>query len=146
MIDNIKLQEVYYIPKQLEQGVLYISDTFSVGVHLCACGCLNKVVTPLGKIEWEFTKENGKPSLHPSIGNWQLPCKSHYWVNNGKIVWSDQWTEEEIVEAYKTEEKVREIFYKENNKSNKASDFYLINVILKTCKEILNRIRRLFKV
>ena len=53
-------------------GVLYVSEKYAVAGHLCACGCGNKVITPLRPEEWSFTEHNGLPSLWPSIGNWQL--------------------------------------------------------------------------
>jgi hypothetical protein len=34
--------------------------------------------------------------MFPSVGNWTLPCQSHYWIRNGKILWARRWTEEEI--------------------------------------------------
>jgi hypothetical protein len=53
--------------------------------HLCACGCGNKVVTPLDPAEWSFRDRSGLPTLFPSIGNWQLPCRSHYLITDGRI-------------------------------------------------------------
>jgi hypothetical protein len=35
-------------------------------------------------------------SLDPSIGNWSFRCKSHYWIRDGKVKWSRQWSREEI--------------------------------------------------
>jgi hypothetical protein len=35
-------------------------------------------------------------SLSPSIGNWQFPCRSHYWIRENAIVWAGSMTEAEI--------------------------------------------------
>src|SRR5688572_27803500 len=103
-MDIIKLLLVQYLPKELEAGVLYVSKEFGVAGHLCPCGCGNKIITPLGSNEWSFTEYKGKPTLYPSLGNWQLPCKSHYWITEGEIEWSYQWTDEKIKEGYRYEE------------------------------------------
>jgi hypothetical protein len=95
-VNRITLQRVQYLPRELAPGILYVSDEFAVAGHLCACGCGNKVVTPLGPAEWTFTERNGRPTLHPSIGNWQLPCRSHYVIAEGQIRWGDQWSEAQV--------------------------------------------------
>ncbi len=80
---------VDYIPAQLEEGKLYISEEFKVAIHLCACGCGGKTVTPLGKGEWTLTKDEGGVTLRPSIGNWsgENPYHAHYFITNNKIEW-----------------------------------------------------------
>jgi len=75
------------MPENFEPGILYFSEIYSVAVHLCACGCGNQVVTPTaGPNAWKFDPE--WVTLLPSIGNFQLPCKSHYFIRRGKIVWA----------------------------------------------------------
>lgn len=111
MMTNIKLLRVKYLPTNLESGTLYVSEEFEVAGHLCPCGCGNKIITPLGPTEWSFTEFNNKPSLYPSIGNWQIPCRSHYWVSNGNIKWSYQWTEEQILNGRLEEESRRKLYY-----------------------------------
>lgn len=99
MNSKIELKHVEVVPKILEDGILYLSERFQVALHICPCGCGNKIVTPLGPYEWDFTEENGKPSLYPSVGNWQIPCKSHYWIMDGEIEWSYKWSEKMIAEG-----------------------------------------------
>lgn len=77
-MEKIKLLKVKYLPKDLEQEILYVSEEFGIAGHLCPCGCKNKIMTPLDPSEWSFKERNNKPTLYPSIGNWQLPCRSHY--------------------------------------------------------------------
>ncbi|MFJ9900690.1 DUF6527 family protein [Streptomyces sp. NPDC091280] len=59
---------------------------FETAVHLCACGCGSKVVTPLGPHDWTLTFD-GTVSLRPSVGNGQQQCRSHYYVRNDRIDW-----------------------------------------------------------
>lgn len=108
---TITLEHVKYMPKQLSPGVLYVSEEYAIAGHLCACGCGNKVMTPLGPAEWTFTERGGLPSLSPSIGNWQLPCRSHYIIANGQILWSGAWTEAQVVAGRQAEERRREAYY-----------------------------------
>jgi len=47
---------------------------------------LNYAGSPVGYKGWDITIILGKVTLTPSIGNSQLPCKSHYWITDNKIV------------------------------------------------------------
>jgi len=107
------LRHVRAVPKDLEGGILYVSLDYGVAAHLCACGCGNKVIVPLGPAEWKFTERDGKPTLSPSIGNWQLPCRSHYVIRNGEILWSGQWSDEQVLAGRRGEEIRREAYYAE---------------------------------
>jgi hypothetical protein len=137
MINRITLWKVHYMPKELEPGILYVSDEFETAAHLCACGCGNKVVTPLGPTDWSLTLKKRKPSLSPSIGNWQIPCRSHYWIRDGSIKWSYQLTEKQILTGRKNEEKRREAYYsnlKQKKKSNHSLLMRLVNWLFKEKK------------
>ncbi|MBN9611706.1 MAG: hypothetical protein BGO26_05380 [Actinobacteria bacterium 69-20] len=74
------------IPATLEPETLYVSMEYRTAVHLCACACGAKVVTPLGPNDWVLSFD-GKVSLRPSIGNGQQPCRSHYYIRNDHIDW-----------------------------------------------------------
>ncbi|MCA2250816.1 hypothetical protein JF729_23840 [Mycobacterium intracellulare] len=74
------------IPARLEPGNLYISMLYETAVHLCACGCATRVVTPFGPHDWSLTFD-GTVSLRPSVGNGQQPCRSHYYVRKDRIDW-----------------------------------------------------------
>lgn len=113
------LQRVHYVPNKLESGVLYVSEDFDIATHLCACGCGSKVITPLGPTEWSFEDSPNGPTLDPSIGSWQLPCQSHYWIRDGKIIWADRWSMEEILEGRKRENMRRMVYYDSLNAEKK---------------------------
>lgn len=87
-----ELRPVYCetIPSDLEEGVLYISHEYNVAVHLCACGCIQKTVTPLGAERgWTIQEADGKVTLRPSIGNFmgENPYHAHYFITQNKIEW-----------------------------------------------------------
>lgn len=119
MTKMLKLFHVEYLPKELEPGIFYVSKEFKVAGHLCPCGCGNKIITPLGRMEWKFSENNGEATLYPSIGNWQLPCRSHYWIRKGKIKWSYSWSDERIEKGRKAEEEKRKQYYDKLQAKNK---------------------------
>lgn len=84
------------IPAELEEGRLYISIRYRTASHLCACGCGLKVVTPIKPPKWNLTYDGETVSLSPSIGSWQLPCRSHYVIRKNRVVWARTWSEERI--------------------------------------------------
>jgi hypothetical protein len=59
-----------------------------IAVTGSARGCGTKIVTPLRETEYELIERDGSVSLHPSIGNWNHPCQSHYWIRDNHIVWA----------------------------------------------------------
>lgn len=81
------------IPEEKQEGILYIALTHKVAVHLCACGCKEKVVTLLDKehgwiLSYNQNVLDGKKiTLRPSIGNFNIKCKSHYYITENKIEW-----------------------------------------------------------
>lgn len=104
----MKLQHNFVdtIPQDLNPGVLYISVHHRTASHMCPCGCQNRVVTPLRPERWHLKYDGETVSLNPSIGNWGLPCKSHYWVTRDAIVWSHLMSKKEI-EGIRNDEKRR---------------------------------------
>lgn len=123
-LDHITLQHVEYMPKQLEPGILYVSEKFGAVAHLCACGCGAKIRTPLGATEWSLKVAASGPSLWPSVGNWQQACKSHYVIDNGEIIWCGTWTPEQILDGRRSEEARRKAHYE----TMYAADGWLIYI------------------
>lgn len=76
------------IPEQLDYGILYVCFECNVVVHLCACGCGEKVVLPISPSCWSIEFDGESVSMKPSIGNFQTPCRSHYWIKRNKVVWA----------------------------------------------------------
>lgn len=85
-----------FIPEILEDGIFYISLEYRTASHKCICGCGNRVVTPFSQNDWQLIFEGKTISLYPSIGNWNFPCKSHYWIRHNAIVVARRWDDEEI--------------------------------------------------
>lgn len=89
---------VDFVPAQLVPGRLYISMEYATASHLCPCNCGNRVVTPLGPADWKMTFD-GRVSLHPSIGNGQIPCRSHYFIRGDRVIWAAPMTPEQTRRA-----------------------------------------------
>lgn len=81
------IEVVHRVPEELDSGKLYVCFDCNVVIHLCACGCGEKVVLPIDPQFWSVTYNGETASLYPSIGNFQFPCKSHYWIKNNRVIW-----------------------------------------------------------
>jgi hypothetical protein len=110
-VKTFTVHHVKYMPKDLCQGILYVSKEYAVAGHLCACGCGAKVITPLGPAEWAYSEPNERPTLYPSIGNWQMPCRSHYFITDGQIQWAGQWSDAQIAAGRSAEAQRRQAYY-----------------------------------
>jgi len=95
-MQTIQHNFVEEIPSEKEPGILYISLEFAVATHLCPCGCRSVIVTRLAPNGWSMLFNGETVTLNPSIGNWSLPCKSHYWIRNNQIKWARAYNKDEI--------------------------------------------------
>lgn len=103
---TLALQFSELIPDQIEQGSLYITMEYGTAIHLCACGCGERVVTPLSPTDWQLLYDGESITLTPSIGNWSFSCRSHYWIRNSRIVWAETRQDEEILIDQNSEDTV----------------------------------------
>jgi hypothetical protein len=104
-------QFVEFLPKRLDEGVLYVSVTYATTTHRCFCGCGKKVVTPLSPTDWRLTFNGETVSLDPSIGNWSYPCRSHYILRNGRIIWAGPMTQSQITAIRQSDLLLKQRYY-----------------------------------
>jgi hypothetical protein len=116
-LTSIQPEFVEFIPKELEEGVLYISIPYSTVVHKCACGCGSKITTPISPVGWRFTYDGETVSLCPSVGNWSYPCQSHYWITRNRIEWAPKWSREKIEASRARDRADRESYYRSRTES-----------------------------
>lgn len=95
-VENFSAEFVELVPNELRDGVLYVSMQYATAAHACACGCGNKVVTPLSPRDWVLMFDGESVSLDPSVGNWNFPCRSHYWIERNRVRWARRWSDAEI--------------------------------------------------
>lgn len=60
-----------------------------------------------------MTYDGKTVSLHPSVGNWSFPCRSHYWIDRNEIRWSHAFDDAEIRRVRKTNKIRRRRYYAE---------------------------------
>lgn len=93
---ELAFEFVENIPENAKDGILYISTKYATAIHKCCCGCGNEVVTPLSPAQWSLTFDGDSVSLDPSIGNWNFPCRSHYWITRNKVRSAPAWSKRKI--------------------------------------------------
>ncbi len=107
---------VDFIPIQLEENILYVTMQYKTVVHLCPCGCGNKVITPITPTDWKLSFDGQSISLNPSIGSWNFPCRSHYWIIENQVVPSSSWTNKMIQEGREEDAKRKEDYFEQRRK------------------------------
>ena len=110
---TMKHKFVEFIPSNLDDNILYISIEYATATHKCCCGCGNEVVTPITPTDWKLIFDGETISLHPSIGNWNFQCRSHYWIKSNEIKWADEWSDFEISTGRLTDRKNKTKHFKE---------------------------------
>lgn len=123
------------IPERLEPGILYISIKYSTAVHSCCCGCGIEIVTPFTPTDWKMTFDGETISLHPSIGNWNEPCRSHYVIERGQVIEARPWSNRQIKAEVQRDTEAKRKFYE--NKIHKQESIHL----LKTSKVHAQKIK-----
>lgn len=111
MVDRLVPAFVEEVPELLSPGVLYVSVEHGSMIHLCACGCGAEVVLPLTPVDWRFTYNGENVSVSPSIGSWSLGCRSHYFIDRGRVRWAGEWSKEEIAANRVRDRHRREAWY-----------------------------------
>lgn len=102
---------VQHIPDTICPGVLFISMEYGTAVHSCCCGCGEEVVTPFTPTDWKMTFDGETVSLHPSVGNWSLACRSHYVIRQGRVIEAGQWTDAQVQAELSRDRAVKARYY-----------------------------------
>lgn len=86
-LNSLETVFVHRVPDKIEEGILYVCMECNLVVHLCPCGCGEKVVLPIDSNQWILSYDGSGITLLPSVGNYQFKCKSHYYIRNSEVVW-----------------------------------------------------------
>lgn len=111
MTDRFRHEFVDMVPDTLNEGVLYVSLLYLTIAHLCACGCGSEVHLAISPVDWSFSFDGQALSLSPSVGNWSLPCRSHYWIIDGLVGRSSGWSQKRIALARRHDDVIRRRHY-----------------------------------
>ncbi|MFV5640319.1 MAG: DUF6527 family protein [Acinetobacter calcoaceticus] len=117
-IKKLKNHFTRNIPRELEVGVLYISMEYATAVHSCCCGCGEQVVTPFSPTDWKMIYDGESVSLTPSVGNWNLTCRSHYIIKHNIIYEAGNWSDSQIKAERKRDKLAKSNFYQSNIENN----------------------------
>ncbi len=98
-------------PEQLMPGVLYVSLEYGSAAHSCCCGCGEEVVTPITPTDWNITYDGETVTLHPSVGSWTLPCRSHYVIRRGRVIEAPSWTDAEIAKERRRDRRAKADYF-----------------------------------
>lgn len=104
---------VVFLPEELEDGVLYVSIPYAVVEHRCCSGCGERVTTPLSPTDWSLTFDGKTVSLQPSIGNWNFPCQSHYWIRKNEVIWAPHLSRNQIEDGRARDRASKAAYYGE---------------------------------
>lgn len=99
------------VPRELDPGVLYISMDYATAVHSCCCGCGDRVVTPFTPTDWRMTFDGETVSLHPSVGNWNQACRSHYVIKKNCVIECDPWSDAQVEAARRHDKRAKASYY-----------------------------------
>jgi hypothetical protein len=105
---------VEHIPERLEPGILYVSMKYATSAHACCCGCGEEVVAPFTPTDWKMTFDGETISLHPSIGNWTLKCRSHYVITGGMATEALPWDDEQVEAERRRDRAAKAHFFKQS--------------------------------
>src|SRR3974390_696300 len=84
-IVQLRYEFVESTPETLPPGTMYVSTRYRAIVHLCLCGCGEKVLLNLDPSAWSFTFDGRSLSIWASIGNVGIPCRSHYIIERNRV-------------------------------------------------------------
>ena len=143
---TMQLRFVEHVPEELEEGVLYVSMVFQTVIHKCCCGCGSEVVTPLSPTCWQLTFDGESISLFPSIGSWNLACRSHYWIRNSKVEWAEVWSSERITSVKRRDCLSEAIYFSRTEPSQEAATAAKVNdvTVWLRLKQLWSRCTSLF--
>lgn len=99
------------VPRELDQGVLYISMDYATAIHSCCCGCGDRVVTPFTPTDWRMTFDGESISLHPSVGNWNQKCRSHYVIQRNRVLEAGSWSKSQIEAESRRDKRAKAAHY-----------------------------------
>lgn len=99
------------IPEKVDERVIYISMEYATAIHKCPCGCGSEVVTAFSPTDWSLEFDGESISLEPSIGNWNFPCRSHYYIKRGKVRWAASMSQEAIAYGRSLDREAKRKYY-----------------------------------
>lgn len=120
----MKVEFVEFIPEELAEQVLYISMKYKSARHKCACGCGETVITPITPTDWQLKYDGAGVTLRPSVGNWNFPCRSHYWIVSNEVRWCGQWNQKQVEKGREVDAERKSQYFKKRRKKSNKNDWH----------------------
>lgn len=114
-VTQLRPEFVEFIPEELTPGIIYISKRYATASHLCCCGCGLETVTPLNAAKWRVVEHGDSISLTPSVGNWSFPCRSHYIIQRGRVVWAKSFSPRLVAAVQAEDQRAAEILARQQS-------------------------------
>jgi hypothetical protein len=135
---------VEFIPNELDEGTIYVSIEYATVAHMCCCGCGRKVAMPLSPTDWQLTFDGETISLSPSVGIWQLPCRSHYWIDHNSVKWSTVWSDEKVNGGRQKDHLIKQGHYGERRSNDTISE--PVEIMQASRPSVWTRLRSTFEI
>ncbi len=121
-VQKLEHRFVRSVPRELEPGILYVSMDYGTAVHSCCCGCGEQIVTPFSPTAWKMLYDGESVSLTPSVGNWQLACRSHYVISQGRVIEAGNWSKAQVEAEHLRDKKAKARFYHDKTVTESVPD------------------------
>lgn len=141
-LSRLEPEFVELIPERLDAGTLYISIPYATAQHLCCCGCGTEIVTPLHPTRWSLTYDGEAVSLTPSVGNWSLPCRSHYVIRHNEVRWARDWSREEVEAGRRRDRHAAANHYSEHEDRGPEAERAEVSEPSGVLRRLMQRLRR----
>jgi hypothetical protein len=141
-VSTIRAEFVEFVPEQLDDGVLYISERYKTASHKCCCGCGEEVVTPLGPADWSIRVDGDRASVHPSIGNWNFKCRSHYVIRRNQVVWAGAMKEAQIAQVQVRDRVDKQRYIEAVNKAKEVSPVHVTHAEVPAAQARISLLKR----
>ncbi len=61
--------------------------------------------------DWKLTYDGETISLNPSVGNWNLACRSHYVIKKGRVIEAGPWSDDQVAAERKRDRNAKARHY-----------------------------------
>ena len=121
-ITTLEHRFVRNVPRELVPGILYVSMDYATVVHSCCCGCGEQVGTPWSSTGWKMTFTVPRSCAPAQPCNWQLPCRSHYVIRQGRVIEAGPWSAAQVAAEHRRDQAAKARFYGRQDEHERAED------------------------
>lgn len=79
-------------------------------------------MTPFSPTDWKMIYDGMSVSLEPSIGNWNLACRSHYIIKKGRVIEANSWSDAQVEAERRRDKTAKANYYGAKESSEEEKD------------------------